>query len=393
MKIELLPFSKINPAPYNPRKDLQPGDPEYEKLKRSIQEFGLVDPLIWNKRTGNLVGGHQRLKILQELGHTESHVSVVDLDDQKEKALNIALNKISGDWDYPLLKDLLEDLDTGDMDIEITGFDMAEIEDLMTQFPVEEKKKPTILETEFVIEDDIEREIAAAKKVFIMFSGGRDSSVCSFLMIPMLKEMGKDFELLFVDTGVEIPSVSEYVVRFAEWFDAKLTMVRGGVDFFSHYENKKMWPNAIYRDCIAVLIKTPSERYIATQVQDGESYIVIRGARQDQATDRAQGQKICSIKGTGIGGDVRQVNPLYNLSQEAFDGYEKQLSESFGLWEGYAKGFRRTACWTCPFQTVDQYDTIRKELPFLWEVLRRKAREWDFMGATHIDRYIRVRGL
>lgn len=134
MKIETINISKINPAIYNPRKDLKPGDPEYEHLKKSINEFGLIDPLIWNKRTGNLVGGHQRLKILKEQGIKCVEVSVVDLDDQKEKALNIALNKISGDWDMPLLKDLLEELDTGDFDMEITGFDDKEIEDLMSQF-------------------------------------------------------------------------------------------------------------------------------------------------------------------------------------------------------------------------------------------------------------------
>ena len=98
MKIETINISKINPAVYNPRKNLKPGDADYDKLKKSIDEFGCVEPLIWNKRTGNLVGGHQRLKILKERGDKEVQVSVVDLDDQKEKALNIALNKISGDW-------------------------------------------------------------------------------------------------------------------------------------------------------------------------------------------------------------------------------------------------------------------------------------------------------
>ncbi len=98
----------------------------------------MVEPLVWNKRTGNLVGGHQRLKILKEMGVKDIEVSVVDLDDAKEKALNLALNKISGEWDYPMLKDLLQELDTGDMDMEITGFDTKEIEDLMTQFHVPE---------------------------------------------------------------------------------------------------------------------------------------------------------------------------------------------------------------------------------------------------------------
>ncbi len=139
MDIQKIPIDKINPAVYNPRKDLQPGDPEYEKLKKSITEFDMVEPLVWNKQTGNLVGGHQRLKILKELDYSEVEVSVVDLSEVKEKALNLALNKISGEWDFPMLKDLLEELDTGDFDMEITGFDLKEIEDLMNQFHVPEE--------------------------------------------------------------------------------------------------------------------------------------------------------------------------------------------------------------------------------------------------------------
>ena len=136
MILEVIPLADINPAPYNPRLNLKPGDPDYEKLKKSIMEFNMVEPLVYNKKSGNLVGGHQRLKVLQELGYTEVEVSVVNLSDTKEKAQNLALNKISGDWDYPLLKDLLESLDTGIIDMEITGFDLGEIEDLMTQFHV-----------------------------------------------------------------------------------------------------------------------------------------------------------------------------------------------------------------------------------------------------------------
>ncbi len=109
MKLKRLAIDRINPAPYNPRLDLAPGDPEYEKLKRSIDEFGCVEPLVWNRRTGNLVGGHQRLKVLLAQGDTAADVSVVDLPPQREKALNIALNKISGDWDPRKLAGLLDE--------------------------------------------------------------------------------------------------------------------------------------------------------------------------------------------------------------------------------------------------------------------------------------------
>lgn len=132
IEMEKVDISRINPAPYNPRKDLQPGDAEYEALQRSMKEFGYISPVVWNRRSGNLVGGHQRYKILKAEGHTEIMVSVVDLPLDKEKALNIALNKISGDWDQDKLAQIIQELSViPDMDISLTGFDEAEITSLL----------------------------------------------------------------------------------------------------------------------------------------------------------------------------------------------------------------------------------------------------------------------
>ncbi|MCK4792599.1 MAG: ParB N-terminal domain-containing protein, partial [Desulfobacteraceae bacterium] len=90
MLIQKISIKKINPAHYNPRKNLKPDDSEYQKLLKSIEEFGYIDPLIWNKKTGNLIGGHQRLRILLAKGSKEIEVSVVNLPLEKEKALNVA---------------------------------------------------------------------------------------------------------------------------------------------------------------------------------------------------------------------------------------------------------------------------------------------------------------
>lgn len=131
MLMKTMPIAELKPADYNPRKDLQPGDPEYEKLKRSLTEFGYVEPVIWNSTTGHVIGGHQRLKVLEDLGHTDVDVIVVELDETREKALNIALNKISGEWDNDKLALLIADLDASDFDAELTGFDDAEIAQLI----------------------------------------------------------------------------------------------------------------------------------------------------------------------------------------------------------------------------------------------------------------------
>jgi DNA modification methylase len=161
MKIVRIPIEMINPAPYNPRIDLQPGDEEYEKLKRSIEEFGYVEPLVWNRRTGNLVGGHQRYKILvNEKGLKELDVSEVDLDETREKALNIALNKISGDWETTKLAELLQELQASDeIDFELTGFSEEEFDELLEQLDIElepDVEYEEVEDDEFDVESELE---------------------------------------------------------------------------------------------------------------------------------------------------------------------------------------------------------------------------------------------
>ena len=130
-EVRRVPVKDMKMAAYNPRKDLKPGDKEYEDLKLSMQTFGYVEQIVWNERTGNVVGGHQRLKVLKEAGVTEVGVSVVNLDKNSEKALNIALNKIKGAWDDDKLSDLLKDLAAEDFDLGLTGFDKDELSDLL----------------------------------------------------------------------------------------------------------------------------------------------------------------------------------------------------------------------------------------------------------------------
>ena len=127
MEIRKVPISLLNAAPYNPRKDLQPGDPEYQKIARSIEKYGCVEPIIWNEKTGNVIGGHQRLKVLAATGAVKVDVSVVQLSLEDEKALNLALNKISGQWDNEKLSAVLQDLSAG-FDVEVTGFDQHEVD-------------------------------------------------------------------------------------------------------------------------------------------------------------------------------------------------------------------------------------------------------------------------
>lgn len=212
MIIETISIKKINPAPYNPRKDLRPGDEEYEKLKRSMQEFGYVEPLVWNKRTGNLVGGHQRLKILISEGATEVQVSVVDMDLEKEKALNIALNKISGDWDDEKLAALLQELSDSPIGIELTGFNQEELDDLLNHLPTDTEVDEPVEEDNFDVEEALEKIIEPETNYGDVWKLGRHLLICGDAtnLDDIQKLMGEDkADLVITDPPYNVAVTSE----------------------------------------------------------------------------------------------------------------------------------------------------------------------------------------
>lgn len=132
MNIQKIEIAKLKPAEYNPRKDLKPEDEEYQRIKKSIVEYGCVIPLVVNKDM-TIIGGHQRLKILKDLGYTEIECVVVDYDKSKEKGCNIILNNenVSGEWDNTKLEELMEELKKEDFNMEMTGFSFDEVDNIL----------------------------------------------------------------------------------------------------------------------------------------------------------------------------------------------------------------------------------------------------------------------
>ena len=151
MDLRKIKIADLVPASYNPRKALKPGDKEYEKIKRSIQEFGYCEPIIVN-RDMTVIGGHQRVTVLRDLGYSEIDCIVIDIDKTKERALNIALNKITGEWNKELLADLIAELQDSDFDVTFTDFDPPEIEQLMNS--VHDKE---IVEDDFDIDSQLQQ--------------------------------------------------------------------------------------------------------------------------------------------------------------------------------------------------------------------------------------------
>lgn len=115
MQIETKKIADLKPAPYNPRKS---NERQEANLKASLEKFGVVEPIIFNKQTGYIVGGHFRVRELKKLGYKEVECVIVDLDEEAEKELNIRLNANTGDWDFDLLSDWDKD------ELEDWGLDM-----------------------------------------------------------------------------------------------------------------------------------------------------------------------------------------------------------------------------------------------------------------------------
>ncbi|MCD8294667.1 MAG: ParB N-terminal domain-containing protein [Clostridia bacterium] len=134
MRLETRKLADLIPAEYNPRKQLMPGDPEYESLAESIETNGYIEPIVINE-DGTIIGGHQRRTVMMDLGIEEAQVCVVNIPDKdREKAANLALNKITGQWDEEKLRAALEELDETDIGLEPTGFSEDELQQLRLKF-------------------------------------------------------------------------------------------------------------------------------------------------------------------------------------------------------------------------------------------------------------------
>lgn len=165
MQIETRKLADLRPAEYNPRKKLAPGDPEYEKIARSIEDFGYCDPIIINK-DGSIIGGHQRTQVLLDMGAETADVVVVDLDKDREKALNIALNKITGEWDMQKLRDALGDLTLSKLDVNATGYSDDELQVVLGDDLLEkEHEDPTVDRMAFTLSLEQYADLQQALKI------------------------------------------------------------------------------------------------------------------------------------------------------------------------------------------------------------------------------------
>lgn len=247
MEFKTLPIADLRAAEYNPRKALKPGDKEYEKIKNSIVEFGYCEPVIVNADM-TIIGGHQRVTVLKDLGYEEIECIVISIDKTKEKALNIALNKITGEWNKELLADLIKDLQDSDFDVAFTGFEPPEIEQLFNA--VHDKK---ITEDDFDVEGELKKPtIARPGDVWLL---GNHRVVCGDSTLPDTYEVlmaGKKANMVLTDPpyGVDVEETAGkikndnladdefYKFLFAAFVNMEQSMEQDGSIYIFHADTK-----------------------------------------------------------------------------------------------------------------------------------------------------------
>lgn len=248
MQWKTLSVDALRPAAYNPRKKLKAGDKEYEKIKNSILEFGYVEPIIVNYDM-TVIGGHQRLTVLKDLGYTEVQCVEVHIEDEnKVKALNIALNKITGAWNEQLLADLIVDLQAANFNTDFTGFEAPEIEQLFSKVHNKDIKEDDV---------DVEAELqkptmSQAGDVWLL---GRHRLVCGDSTLPetYTKLMdGKRANLVLTDPPYNVdveetagkikndnmPDEDFYKFLFAMFVNVEQNMERDASIYVFHADSK-----------------------------------------------------------------------------------------------------------------------------------------------------------
>ena len=248
MQWKTLSVDALRPAAYNPRKKLKAGDKEYEKIKNSILEFGYVEPIIVNYDM-TVIGGHQRLTVLKDLGYTEVQCVEVHIEDEnKVKALNIALNKITGAWNEQLLADLIVDLQTANFNTDFTGFEAPEIEQLFSKV-----HNKDIKEDDFDVDAELQKPtMSQAGDVWLL---GRHRLICGDSTLPetYTKLMdGKRANLVLTDPPYNVdveetagkikndnmPDEDFYKFLFAMFVNVEQNMERDASIYVFHADSK-----------------------------------------------------------------------------------------------------------------------------------------------------------
>ena len=370
--VKVFPVADLQAAPYNPR---QISDAALAGLTRSLEQFGLVAPLIVNVRTKKprVVGGHQRLKALQARGDKEVLCVTVDVPPAEERLLNITLNnpEIQGAFTADvaqMLEDLRPKVKDQSLLLELRLKELrervqAEAEKDPFQFrPGETNLKAPKQSGPFWLKKTQIEKFGQYENFILDFSGGRDSTLALLWLATHFHD--RNIYPVFSDPGVEFPGMGAHIAQVCAFFDIEPVFVKPKVDFWAWLLAEKQWPSLIFRKCQSVLIHSVTRDF--RRQFDKKNTLLLDGSRATQAVRGSKKTKSSALTSLP---DYNAYHPCFDVTDEK----AAELLEQSGvpLWEGYSRGFVRTACWCCPGQCGLQALALQENYPGLAEDMTR----------------------
>jgi len=335
-------------------------------VAESIRAFGFKQPIVIDG-SNVIIAGHTRLKAAKQLGlKTVPCVVADDLTEEQVKAYRLLDNKTNefSEWDLTKLAIELPTIDFGGMgiDMNIIDFKLPEVKEEKAK---EAPPPPVMLE-------EILNHMREVDLIAVQFSGGKDSVCVLNWAMEAAKQLDKKIVACFIETGAEYPCVTAHVIETCDRLGVPLEILNPKQHLLQYYTEKKAFPNVIYRDCMFKFIHDVTDEYLCSRE---ESFVLLRGGRKDQKTGLSKSREV--FEKTHKGRTFKILSPFYAFTAEQYQAELEKVKDF--MWHGYAKGFVRTACWMCPFQTEEQFAALKKHYPVLWEKMKSYVHEWDYL--------------
>jgi 3'-phosphoadenosine 5'-phosphosulfate sulfotransferase (PAPS reductase)/FAD synthetase len=337
-----------------------------EALTQVLDEVGWVQDVIVSQNTGRLLDGHLRVELALERHEKTIPVTWVDVTEQEELLILTSIDPIAAlaKTNKDKLRGLLDKVQKGREDLFerlniAKGFrdGAGHVKGTVTDWADKDSFyaiPPAVLEYWDTI--DI---------ILVQFSGGKDSTAAALWAA---KNRGaRKLELCFVDPGVEFPGITSHIRDVALFLGVDFKILKPELDWWT-WVAENGWPSLLYRPCAMDFIHKPFAAYVLKH--EAVRTLVLTGSRAEEAVRGSTKTATSSLGSLGKHADkYHHFAPCFSVKKDI----ENEIIEASGvpIWEGYSRGFIRTACWCCPGMHGDQALALQKNYPGLADDIRR----------------------
>lgn len=359
-------------------------------LGKSLHDFGDLSGIVWNKQTGELVAGHQRIDQLKKLGAVlegewivvpstgeRFRVRVVDWSKRRQRAANVIANnpEIAGEFTIDVMSYLTDArAELGDDDFKALSLESLEYREAHKKrrdWSARTDAKANIQEEFLGMPEWLRSRWDAADDLIVQYSGGKDSTG-AVIFAATHKQPHQKLKLVFSDPGVEFPGISAHVVDVAEHFSAEPIIVRCETDWWQWLRKMNTWPSLIFRPCATKFVHEPFAKLV--KQHEPAKTILMTGSRGTEAVAGSEKTERSALQSLGDKREEYQhFAPVFFVEKVTIE--QAIAAHNVPVWEGYSRGFVRTACWCCPGQCGQQAATLAREYPGLVnDILRWEKR-------------------